>query len=151
LAKVLYVFSVSLLIRFVSISPWYLVVLLKFSTFTSLLPLCSLFRLSLSRSFLARCLFPHGTLSLYPADHLPPESLGMKHFLESMLVLDPAQRWTAEMALAGPFFANGEEPEDLPRIRIPECHGAVPVLQCRDRCVRAPTRTARLLAPLVLV
>jgi serine/threonine protein kinase len=87
----------------------------------------------------------------YLADHLPPEFFGLKNLLEGMLVLDPAQRWTAEMVLADPFFANGEAPEELPRIRIPECHGTPPMLKRSERCVRAPMRTARVLAPPVLV
>jgi serine/threonine protein kinase len=79
--------------------------------------------------------------------HLPPEFLGLKNLLEGMLVLDPAQRWTVEMALAHPFFANWERPEDLPKIRMKESHGTAPTRTLRTRAVVAPPRPFRACAP----
>jgi serine/threonine protein kinase len=65
-------------------------------------------------------------------DALPREFMGLKSLLEAMLVLDPAQRVTAKVALDHPFFGECDsfelEPRFLPRMMFPELHGTTP--QC---------------------
>ncbi|KAH0789982.1 CMGC family protein kinase [Histomonas meleagridis] len=51
---------------------------------------------------------------------LPPEFLGIKDLIKSMLHLDPKNRITVEEALSYPLLTY--ETLELPQIPIPECH-----------------------------
>jgi serine/threonine protein kinase len=87
---------------------------------------------------------------------LPREFLGLKSLLEAMLVLDPAQRVTADDAICHPFFGECDtfelEPRFLPRMTFPELHGTAP--QCtrlapgrRRNCPRPLSKPERLRPP----